>query len=292
MNDNPPKFEQPSYSCSTSVNAKRDQFVTIVTASDPDIVDQNHLRYMIVAGNEQQTFSIDANTGIITLTNLANFGEQRTMVLNVSVCDSVYTSFTRLKIELLPANLNSPLFEDVIVDVQIPENQAPGYTVVTVKATDRDFGEFGSITYSIHSDLLSESFAIDQNTGKITTKVELDREKQKMYEIPIMAMDGGGRPGFLIVRVKVGDQNDNSPVFLLKEYKTNIYYNQSTSVPFMRVKAVDADEGPAAEITYSIYDRKSSGIDDIFGVNQKTGDVYLLQDASAWGKFSQIKIFT
>lgn len=121
----------------------------------------------------------------------------------------------------------------------MPENQPSGVTVALVKATDKDFGEFGSISYSIHSDLLSESFSIDKNTGKIVTKVSLDREKQKLYEIPVMATDGGGRSGFLTVRVKVADQNDNAPVFILKEYKSNIYYNQSVSRPFMRVSVVN-----------------------------------------------------
>lgn len=284
MNDNSPKFEQPSYSCGLSVSAKRDQFVTILTASDADEVDQKHLRYAIVAGNEQQTFSMDPNTGIVTLTNLANFGDPKTHILNISVSDSVYTSFARLKIESLPANLHSPVFSDVLLDVQVPENQAAGYTVTTVKAVDKDFGEFGSITYSIHSDLLSESFAIDKNTGKIIAKVPLDREKQKLYEIPVMATDGGGRSGFLTVRVKVTDQNDNGPVFQLREYRANIYYNHSTSVSILKVKATDADEGAAAEIEYSIYDRKGSGINNIFTVNAKSGEVFLLQSVDSWGK--------
>lgn len=282
MNDNAPKFEQPSYSCSLSVSAKRDQFVTIVTASDPDEVDQKHLKYTIIAGNEQQTFSMDPNTGIVTLTNLANFGDQKTNILNVSVSDGVYTSFARLKIESLPANLHSPVFPDVVMDVQVLENQQSGFYVTTVKATDKDFGEFGVITYSIHSDLLSETFSVDKNTGKIVTRKFLDREQQKLYEIPVMATDGGGRSGFLTVRVKVGDQNDNAPVFLLKEYKSNVYYNQSVGVPFMRVRAVDVDEGAAAEIEYSIYDRKASGINNIFTVNSNSGEVSLLQKPRSW----------
>lgn len=288
MNDNSPKFEQPSYTSGLSVSAKRDQFVTILTASDPDEIDQKHLRYAIVAGNEQQTFSMDPDKGIITLTNLANFGDPKTHILNISVSDSVYTSFARLKIESLPANVHSPAFPDVLLDVQVPENQPPGYVLATVKAVDKDFGEYGSITYSIHSDLLSETFAIDKNTGKITTRVVLDREQQKLYEIPIMATDGGGRSGFLTVRVKVNDENDNAPDFLLKEYRANIYFNQSTKTSIMKVKAVDADEGPAAEVVYSIYDKKGSGINDVFTVDSKSGEVFLLQSVDSWGKLKKL----
>jgi len=65
MNDNPPKFEQPSYTCFLSEHAQRGQFVTVVSASDADYVDQERLVYTIVGGNEQQTFTIDPTTGNI-----------------------------------------------------------------------------------------------------------------------------------------------------------------------------------------------------------------------------------
>uniref|UniRef100_A0A1Y1MVJ3 Fat-like cadherin-related tumor suppressor homolog n=1 Tax=Photinus pyralis TaxID=7054 RepID=A0A1Y1MVJ3_PHOPY len=282
MNDNPPKFEQPSYSCGLSVHAKRDQFVTIVTGSDPDESDQGRLRYSIVAGNEQQTFHMDPNSGIITLLNLANFGGDRSMILNVSVSDGVYTNFARLKVELLPANLHSPVFPDILVNVHVAENKPAGTVVVTVKATDADFGEFGTITYSIHSDLLSETFNIDRNSGKITTKEKLDREKQKLYEIPVMATDGGARSGFLTVRVYVDDENDNAPKFLLKEYKGCIHSNYSVFAPFLKVRAVDADEGLAAQIEFSIYDKKSSGVKDLFAINSRSGGISLLKSALPW----------
>jgi protocadherin Fat 1/2/3 len=67
MNDNPPKFEQPSYTCFLSEHAQRGQFVTVVTASDPDYIDHEKLVYTIVGGNEQQTFSIDPTTGSLHL---------------------------------------------------------------------------------------------------------------------------------------------------------------------------------------------------------------------------------
>lgn len=63
MNDNPPKLEQELFTCWLSEEASRDQFVTIVTASDPDLVNQNHLTYSIVGGNQQQIFSMDSTSG-------------------------------------------------------------------------------------------------------------------------------------------------------------------------------------------------------------------------------------
>lgn len=283
MNDNPPKFEQPTYTCFLSEHAERGQFVTVVSASDPDYVDEK-LTYTIVGGNEQQTYNIDQSTGIISLINMQNFGEQKLSMLNISVTDGVYTSFTRVKIEILPANRHNPKFPNPVVEVTILENQLPGRLVTSVLAVDEDFGEYGTVTYAIMSEKMKEMFDINKLTGEIVTRKKLDREEQKRYEIPVMAMDGGGRSGFVMVRVKVGDENDNAPVFLLKEYKATIQGNLSLNTPFLKVRAQDADEDEAAKIVYSIYEPQTSPARALFSINPDTGSLYLQKSAVPWGK--------
>nr|XP_031838717.1 fat-like cadherin-related tumor suppressor homolog isoform X2 [Nomia melanderi] len=281
MNDNPPKFEQPSYTCSLSEHAERGQFVTVVSASDPDYVDEK-LTYTIVGGNEQQTYNIDQSTGIISLINMQNFGEKKLSMLNVSVTDNVYTSFTRVKIEILPANRHNPKFPNPVVEVTVLENQLPGRLVTSVIATDEDFGDYGTVIYTIPSDMMKEIFDINRVTGEIVTRKKLDREQQKLYEIPVMATDGGGRSGFVMVKVKVGDENDNSPIFLIREYKASIHGNLSLNTPFLKVKAQDADEDDAARIVYSIYEPQTSETKTLFGINPDTGALFLQKSAVPW----------
>ncbi|KAG8212677.1 hypothetical protein J437_LFUL019545, partial [Ladona fulva] len=281
MNDNPPKFEQPSYSCFLSEHARRGQFITLVVASDPDDVDQGNLMYTIVGGNEQQTFSIDPRKGILTLINLQNFAEQSMYVLNISVTDGVYTSFARVKIDILSANKNNPMFPKVQFDVKVTENLPPGTFVTKVVATDEDRGSYGTLVYSIASDRMKEFFEIDALTGEIFTKKKLDREAQKLYEVLVMATDGGGRSGFVTMRVKVGDQNDNAPQFLLKEYKASIYSNLTAGTGFLKVRAVDADEDMSAFVEYSIFEVGSSGVKDLFSINRHTGEINLLKTAAS-----------
>lgn len=283
MNDNPPHFEQPSYTCSLSEHAERGQFVTVVSASDPDFVDDK-LVYTIVGGNEQQTYNIDQSTGIITLINMQNFGEQRMSILNVSVSDGVYTSFARVKIDILPANRHTPKFPNPLVEVTVPENQHPGRAVISVIASDKDFDEYGAIDYSISSKLMKETFEINRETGEIITRKKLDREEKKVYEITVMATDGGGKSGFVTVRVKVEDENDNPPVFLLREYKATIPGNLTINSIFLKVKAQDADEGDAAKLHFSIYEPQNSNAKNIFGINSETGDLFLKESAKSWGK--------
>lgn len=102
-------------------------------------------------------------------------------------------------------------------------------------AEDKDFGEYGALSYSIHSNILKEKFFINSQTGELTTLVGLDREMEKEYEIPIMVIDGGGKPAFTLVRIKILDENDNAPIFIYKKYKISIYVNQSLSQPFLNV---------------------------------------------------------
>lgn len=82
---------------------------------------------------------------------------------------------------------------------------------------------------------MKEYFAIDDQKGEIVTKVRLDREERKTYEIPIIASDGGGRSGFTTVKVKVGDLNDNAPEFYLREYKVAIHGNLTMNSTFLKV---------------------------------------------------------
>lgn len=284
MNDNPPKFEQPSYSCLMSEEAERGQFVCVLSASDPDLLD-DQLTYTIVGGNEQQTYSIDQATGVISLINMQNFAEEKLSVLNVSVSDGVYTSFARVKIEILPANRHAPRFPDPVVEVSVLENQLPGRLVASVLATDKDFGDYGTIQYSIESDYLNEFFEIGKESGDVVTKKPLDREQQKLFEIPVMASDGGGKSGFIIVRVKVADENDNGPVFLLKEYKACIHANLTVNSVFLKLKAQDADEGDAARIEYSVFEPAGSKIKSIFSIHPDTGALSLRESPKSYGKY-------
>lgn len=96
---------------------------------------------------------------------MQNFADRPTNVLNISVTDGVYTSFTRVRIEILPANRNNPVFPQLQIDVKVVENQPHGTVVTQVTASDKDFGIYGDVIYSIPSELLRETFEIDKGTG-------------------------------------------------------------------------------------------------------------------------------
>ena len=186
--------------------------------------------------------------------------------------------------------------------------------LLQISAKDADFGDFGSVTYDITSDMAKEVFAIDGDTGQIMTKVRLDRELKpvsgwevknvirflfnygnfsfshaKLYEVPVIATDGGGRSGFATLKVHVGDENDNAPLFLHCEYKAVIYSNATTDLQFMRLQATDSDADQNAVIRYSIYDAQNAGVLELFRIDERTGGMTLRKSAKNWGKSNDDK---
>lgn len=91
--------------------------------------------------------------------------------------------------------------------------------------------------------------------------------------------DSGYPPKSTVCRVivKVLDENDNKPQFLQKFYKIQLPERNKSERdktakrdPIYRVIAVDKDEGPNAEISYSIEDGDEHGK---FFIEPKTGVV-------------------
>ena len=73
VNDNVPKFDQPSYTVSVSEDSPIGSTVTTVSATDAGSGTNGEITYSIIAGNEDVTFSMDPTSGTIVVAhNLDN----------------------------------------------------------------------------------------------------------------------------------------------------------------------------------------------------------------------------
>ncbi len=271
-NDNSPAFEETDYSVKLSDRAHRGQFVTRVRAVDAD--DADKLSYAIAGGDDGQFFSMDTESGIISLVNLNGFDKRSLYILNVSVTDGVFASFARVRITLFSVNSFSPVFPDSTIDIAFPENRPEGSRVGRVVAQDEDRDDH--VRYKIQSDVISTKFfRINPVTGELTSLMAFDREERAVYEVPVVATDTGGRNGFTTVKVQITDENDNSPEFALSEYKANIFANLTAESLVVKVSAVDADEN--ARLAYSIYSENNSSTDvgRVFKINPTSGQIAL-----------------
>ena len=92
--------------------------------------------------------------------------------------------------------------------------------------------------------------------GELVTAQRLDREHVSRYLVPIVARDGGGRAGYTSVTVNVADQGDFRPLFLLTNYKTNIYSNTSVDTSIITVSYSPANTGHWASVCSMLGQRR------------------------------------
>ena len=140
----------------------------------------------------------------------------------------------------------------MIYDATIPEESAPGVSVVTVRATDQDSAAVQSpMRYSLDA-RGKKFFKINEVSGKIETSGDkLDREMWPYFVFPVYVSDGKHR-GEAKVRIKLTDINDNAPMFPSPPYIGYVFEHQPKDTSVMVVQAIDRDEGVNSAVTYSL----------------------------------------
>uniref|UniRef100_A0A667YUI3 Protocadherin-16 n=1 Tax=Myripristis murdjan TaxID=586833 RepID=A0A667YUI3_9TELE len=251
-NDNAPVFTSPS-----AVSVMEDQpvgFVILyVMARDEDEGENGRVSYRIQAGNSAGRFSLNPNTGSLSILKALDREEQEVFNLTIVAEDHGIPQLSTsqvLCVQVIDVNDEAPVFQWPEFETQVMENRGPGTTVLTVTATDRDQGSNGQVTYG---GVTEEGFIINPVTGVITTTKELDKELQDHYTLTVYARDGGLPPNFAkaVVRVEVQDENDNAPVFAKPWYALEVPENQ-VPVELCFLKATDPDSGPSGELEYRI----------------------------------------
>ncbi|XP_062869869.1 protocadherin Fat 3 [Trichomycterus rosablanca] len=271
-NDNPPSFNQPLYEAFISELAPRGHFVTCVQASDADGCDVDRLRYSMLYGDERMTFVMDFQTGVISLSNQRRLGDQTMYVLNVSVSDGVFTSTAQVNVQVLGANLYSPVFSQRFYLAEVKENAPAGTAVIQVSAMDEDSGLYGQIMYSFINDLGKSLFNVRAD-GVISTAQKLDKEDPLHGDIVlmVMALDGGGKASYCTVRVMLTDENDNAPRFRAVEYKVSVKANIAPGSLVTQIQAQDPDSGDNGKVFYSLYSEARLPLVDVLEIEPDTG---------------------
>ncbi|XP_075970125.1 cadherin 74A [Anticarsia gemmatalis] len=187
-------------------------------------------------------------------------------------------SSARVNIKLLDMNDNAPVFEEPTYKFNVPENATIGTKIGDVFATDRDYGIFGEIEYSL-TGFGSNMFTTDKSKGGVYVKQILDYEKQKSYSLTLFAKDGGGKGSTASIFIEVLDVNDNAPIFEAAEYSRTIRDGATSFEPQFVVRATDAD-GPTQGdglIKYSLEsDNSINHKGNIFSIDDETGEISII----------------
>ena len=146
--------------------------------------------FSITAGNEDGRFAIGVNTGIISTTTALSAQED---FYNLTI-EAYLTSNdckrgrAYVEITVIATTENPPVFQQTN-PVSILETAAIGSSVVTVTATDADFGINGKVRYSITGGNNGNAFAIDPVTGAISVAAALNHAIFSSYTLTLTATD-------------------------------------------------------------------------------------------------------
>ena len=230
-----------------------------INATDEDRGLNSEIEFVIISGDDTNRFSIDADTGQVTLSALLDREGGTGEIVNLTIAArdrGIPPLQDTINIVIFIDNVNdfSPSFTQGHFTGSVREGVRSGFTVLQVVATDGDEGPSGTITYSILEGA-DGKFTIDPQTGEIFTNGTLDREERDVYQLTVRAVDNPLNLSLQLssvvnVTIAIDDGNDNIPVFNQSSYEIHILDSLTRGTNVILISATDSDEGVNAEITY------------------------------------------
>nr|XP_029518058.1 protocadherin Fat 4 [Oncorhynchus nerka] len=251
VNDNPPVFPNDLLDVTIEENISDGFKIMQLTATDADEGPNALVTYTIISGADD-SFRIDPESGDLIATKRLDRERRSKYSLLVRADDGKQSSDMRLNITVSDVNDHTPKFSRGTYSFDIPEDMTSGSIVAAILASDSDSGMNGEITYSLEEDDEDETFLLNPVTGVFNVTRPLDYESQQYYILTGRAQDGGGQASSVRVYFNVLDVNDNPPIFNATSYSTSVTESLPPGSSIITVGASDADDGPNAQLLYSI----------------------------------------
>uniref|UniRef100_A0A8D0HI83 Cadherin domain-containing protein n=1 Tax=Sphenodon punctatus TaxID=8508 RepID=A0A8D0HI83_SPHPU len=261
INDNVPSFEPGELEKKISEMTSLGSRFPLLEAQDPDLGINSLQGYQL---SSSEHFSLDVQTG-------EDGGKYPELVLEKpldreqeAVHNLILTAFdggdparsgtAQIRVTVLDANDNAPLFSQPVYTVNVMENIPKSYTVISVKATDLDEGPNKEIKYSFrkNKEKSSQIFHLNSSTGEITLVGDLDYEESPLYELEVQAHDGGDLYDRAQVVISVRDVNDNAPQIAITSFVDSIAEDSPPGTVITLLNVHDQDSGENGEVTCSI----------------------------------------
>nr|AAI63284.1 Protocadherin 2 alpha b2 [Danio rerio] len=192
------------------------------------------------------------------------------------------SSTSVIAVHVSDVNDNAPRFPEPVINVYVKENSQIGAVLHTVSAVDPDVGDNARITYSLlessKSGPVTSMININSDTGDLHSLQSFNYEEIKTFEFKVQVTDSGVPPlsSNVTVNVFVLDENDNSPAILapyseLGSINTeNIPYSAEAGYFVAKIRAVDADSGYNALLSYHISEPKGN---NLFRIGTSSGEI-------------------
>ncbi|XP_029959976.1 protocadherin gamma-A11-like isoform X1 [Salarias fasciatus] len=267
-NDNEPAINVMSKSNVVAENIKPGTVVTIVNIQDLDAGENGKVNCDI---NKNVPFSVSSTSNnFFSITTDSDLDRERSSEYNITVTCSdegvpSLSSSVTLTLQISDVNDNAPVFERSSYEAYIVENNTPGLSIFTVKATDADWNQNARVSYiledsSINGVPVSSYVSVSADSGAIHAVRSFDFEQIKDFQFLVKAQDGGSPPlsSNVTVKILIQDQNDNPPQVLYPVQTGGSVVAEmvprSADVGYLvtKVVAVDVDSGQNAWLSYKL----------------------------------------
>ncbi|XP_075921720.1 protocadherin-15 isoform X3 [Petromyzon marinus] len=274
VNDNPPIFSQSVYNVTVPENGSPGQLVLRLEASDADM--DASTRYQLLTAGMSKLFSVDDITGQLAVLQSLDYettpGHKYTLLVKaIDAYNSNLTSLATVYVNIKDMNDFAPNFTMLDQTGLVAPDAHRGTYIISVLARDPDppYGGIGVIQYAVDEAQSSGSadlFMVEENTGRILTKVNLNEDPNTNFKLVVLALDGGDPVMTSSTTVTITVlQPSVIPRFTQEEYRSepiSEYATIGTSVVMVTASAINQT------ITYSI---TAGNNGDTFIIESKTG---------------------
>ncbi|XP_041846853.1 protocadherin beta-16-like [Melanotaenia boesemani] len=207
INDNPPVFEEQSYSAYVTENNKPGSTLCSVTARDPDWRQNGTVIYSLLPGEVNGApvssyLSVNGDTGVIHAVRSFDYEQFRSFKVQVMARDNgspPLSSNVTVSVFIADVNDNSPqiLYPTTegssFMTELVPKAAQGGSLVSKVIAVDADSGQNAWLSYHIVKSTDPGLFSIGLHSGEIKTQRDIS-ESDSMKQNLIVAVKDNGQP--------------------------------------------------------------------------------------------------
>ncbi|XP_076595436.1 protocadherin gamma-A4-like isoform X25 [Chaetodon auriga] len=207
INDNPPVFEEQSYSAYVSENNKPGSTLCSVTARDPDWRQNGTVIYSLLAGEVNGApvssyVSVNGDTGVIHAVRSFDYEQLRSFKVHVMARDNgspPLSSNVTVSVFISDVNDNCPQIlypapeGNSFMTELVPKAAHGGSLVSKVIAVDADSGQNAWLSYHIVKSTDPGLFTIGVHSGEIRTQRDIS-ESDSMKQNLIVSVKDNGQP--------------------------------------------------------------------------------------------------
>ncbi|XP_035505071.2 protocadherin gamma-A11-like isoform X37 [Scophthalmus maximus] len=207
INDNPPVFEEQSYSAYVSENNKPGSTLCSVTARDPDWRQNGTVIYSLLPGEVNGApvssyLSVNGDAGVIHAVRSFDYEHFRSFKVHVVARDNgspPLSSNVTVSVFISDVNDNSPQIlypapeGNSFMTELVPKAAHGGSLVSKVIAVDADSGQNAWLSYHIVKSTDPGLFTIGVHSGEIRTQRDIS-ESDSMKQNLIVAVKDNGQP--------------------------------------------------------------------------------------------------